>query len=181
MSKFRGYMAPGVLYLVLVHSHGVLAAGNGLDVKFSGTLIDRVCTFVQGDQPLEVEFPSRALKYFEHHSRTTVKAFDIVLKDCSSATLAKTVEMTFSSARTVVVNGQTFLEPEGGTGLVIGLQDGNGTPVEPGTAFNLGSIRTIGSGSENRFTLGAYAMAPAGKTIMAGPYKAVTTFTLNYL
>ncbi|ECI4646638.1 type 1 fimbrial protein [Salmonella enterica subsp. salamae] len=180
MSKFRGHMAFGVLCLALVRPYGVLAAGNGLDVEFSGSLIDRVCTFEQGDQPLEVELPSQELKYFEHHSRTAVEAFDIVLKDCSSATQTKMVEMTFSSARTVVVNGQTFLDPDGGTGLVIGLQDGNGTPVEPGTAFNLGSIRTIGSGSENRFTLGAYAMAPAGKTIMAGPYKAVTTFTLNY-
>lgn len=164
--------------MIVCVSGAVLA--TPLQLEFSGTLIDRMCVFEQEDQPLEVTFPIRAVKYFDHYARTDTETFVVGLKNCSSATQGKLVDLTFSATQTVSVNGTTMLLPDGDTGLAIALVDGKGQTVEPEKAVELGSITSTGDGSLNRYRLGAYVMAQPGVTVKPGAYRATTTFTLSY-
>ncbi|EAN8675969.1 type 1 fimbrial protein [Salmonella enterica] len=166
----------GVLLLSVAGS----ACAAGLNITFKGSLIDRVCESEQGDQPLEVTFPTRALKYFEHHSQTDTESFFIGLKNCTSATKQKTVGLTFTFPQSEDVGGITALKTSGGTGLVIVMVDGKGNPVKPGEVVNAGQIENTGNGSINRFPFGAYVMAPPGATVKTGPYSATATFTVSY-
>ncbi|EAX8478873.1 type 1 fimbrial protein [Salmonella enterica] len=165
---------------VLVMAGGAQAAGTALDVTFTGALVDRMCQFEQGDAPLEVTFPTRALKYFEQYGRTETETFAIGLKDCTSSTQAKLVDLTFAFPQTQVVNGVSMLKPSGDTGLLIGLLDGKNAPIVPDKAVEMGTITQTGDGTLNRFMLGAYVMSPPDGAVKAGQYSATTTFTVSY-
>ncbi|HFW4533980.1 TPA: fimbrial protein [Salmonella enterica subsp. enterica serovar Chester] len=173
-------ICPWLMVVGLMMTSGVQAAGTTLDITFTGALIDRMCLFEQGDAPMEVTFPARAIKYFEQYGRTETQTFAIGLKDCSSSTQAKLVDLTFAFPQAQVVNGVPMLKPSGDTGLVIGLLDSKGSPIEPDKAVEVGTITQTGNGSLNRFTLGAYVLAPEGSQVKAGQYRASTTFTVSY-
>ncbi|HAK8485154.1 TPA: type 1 fimbrial protein [Salmonella enterica] len=159
---------------------GACTAGTPLNVTFKGSLVDRVCEFEQGDQALEVTFPTRALKYFEQYSQTDTESFFITLKNCSSATKQKTVGLTFTFPQSVDTGSVTALKTSGDTGLVIVMVDGKGNPVKPGEMVSAGQIENTGNGSINHFPFGAYAMVPSGTTVKAGSYSATATFTVSY-
>lgn len=168
-------------WLLLLLIAGYLqAAGTGLDVTFRGTLIDRQCVFEQDDLPLEVSFGPVSIKYFNTYGKTQTKTFAIGLKNCTAATQGKLVDLTFTYPQRETVDGVVMLKPSGDTGVVIGLLDGAGQPVAPDQAVSVGSITSVGTGSVNRFTLGAYAMVPPGVTVKAGGYNATTTFMVSY-
>lgn len=170
---------PGLLS-GLVYLLAVQAQAAPLEVEFKGALIDRMCVFEQEGTALEVAFPTRALKYFAQHPRTDTEPFVIALKNCTVATQDKLVDLTFSAERTTDVAGMPMLATDGGTGLVIGLVDGEGNAIRPDQPVEAGTITTSGNGTVNRFTLGAYVMAPPGVTVVAGRYSATTTFTVSY-
>ncbi|HAG2521357.1 TPA: type 1 fimbrial protein [Salmonella enterica] len=161
---------------------GACTAGTPLNVTFKGSLVDRVCEFEQGDQALEVTFPTRALKYFEQYSQTDTESFFITLENCSSATKQKTVGLTFTFPQSVDTGSVTALKTSGDTGLVIVMVDGDGNPVKPGEVVSAGTIEHTGTGegNVNRFPFGAYVMAPSGTTVKAGGYSATATFTVSY-
>ncbi|EJK1075822.1 type 1 fimbrial protein [Salmonella enterica] len=166
--------------LLLSTAGGACATGTPLNITFKGSLIDRVCEFEQGDQALEVTFPTRALKYFGHYNKTDTESFFIGLKNCTSATKQKTVGLTFTFPQPEDVGGITALKTSGDTGLVIVMVDGKGNPIKPGEVVNAGQIENTGNGSINRFSFGAYAMVPSGTTVKAGNYSATATFTVSY-
>lgn len=153
---------------------------EGVDLLFSGTLVDKQCVFEQGETPLEVVMPSRAIKYFIKYKRTEPTTFDLVFKNCTSATQDKLVTITFTGAQTQMVDGINMLTPSGNTGLVIGLEDAAGNPVSVGTSFSMGKVVNTGNGSENRFRFGAYALAPDVNAVTAGAFSATTTFEIAF-
>ncbi|EIP3952679.1 type 1 fimbrial protein [Salmonella enterica] len=165
------------LLLVAGCLHAVGAEG---DILFKAALLDNVCTFEQEDTPLEVTFPVRALKYFQSYNRTETESFDIGLKNCSAITQGKLVSLAFSFPQTQEVDGVAMLKTAGDTGLVIALVDGQGRAIVPDHAVEPGRIENTGTGSVNRFTLGAYVLAPEGTRVRAGQYSATTTFTVSY-
>ncbi|MCZ4677292.1 fimbrial protein [Citrobacter sedlakii] len=179
MNKDNGIVT-GAWFALLLIAGSLQAVGAEQDITFKATLLDNVCTFEQEDTPLEVTFPVRALKYFQNYSRTETEPFVIGLKDCSAITLGKMVNLTFSFPQTQVVDGVPMLFPSGGTGLVIALVDGKGNAIVPDHAVEVGPVTTTGTGNVNRFTLGAYVMAPPDVTVKAGQYSATANFTVSY-
>ncbi|HGM5459994.1 fimbrial protein [Serratia ureilytica] len=154
---------------------------SAVDLNFSGTLIDKQCTFAQGDDPLEVDMLSRAVSFFHRYPRTETVPFDIVLKNCTGATQDKLVTMTFSGTQTEAVGGVTLLKTDGGTGILIGLESASGQAISVGSPVNAGTITQTGSAGENRFRFGAYAQGPADlSTLAEGAYTATTTFEVTY-
>ncbi|TSB25752.1 type 1 fimbrial protein [Serratia marcescens] len=157
------------------------AAGSGVDLNFSGTLIDKQCTFAQGDDPLEVDMLSRSVSFFQRYTRTETVPFDIVLKNCTAATQSKLVMLTFSGTQTQVVGGETLLKTDGGTGILIGLESASGQAISIGSTVNAGTITQTGAAGENRFRFGAYAQRPTDvSTLAEGAYTATTTFEVTY-
>ncbi|EBO9664764.1 type 1 fimbrial protein [Salmonella enterica subsp. enterica] len=179
MNKENGCVAAVWLTLLLV-AGCLQTVGAEHSLSLQGTLLDNVCIFEQEDAPLEVTFPVRALKYFQNYSRTETESFVIGLKNCSAITQGKMVNLMFSFPQTQVVNGVAMLKSSGDTGLVIALVDGSGGAIVPDHALEPGKIEHTGPGSMNRFTLGAYVMAPEGGIVKAGPYSAMANFTVSY-
>ncbi|EAR9301923.1 type 1 fimbrial protein [Salmonella enterica subsp. houtenae serovar 44:z36,[z38]:-] len=170
----------GAWLLLLLIAGYLQAAGTGLDITFKGTLIDRQCVFEQDDMPLEVIFPPKGIRFFKTYIRTETMPFTLGLKNCTAATQGKTVDLTFSYPQTETVDGVAMLKPTGDTGLVIVLLDGAGNMIEQNKTVDVGSITQTGSGKINRFTLGAYVMAPSGVTVKEGKYSATATFMVSY-
>ncbi|WP_258953874.1 fimbrial protein [Yersinia bercovieri] len=169
-----------VLALLVVIPNGGSAAGAGVDLTFNGTLLDTQCRFEREDAPLLVTLPSRSVQDFSQYGRTPSESFDIGLKDCTAAMQGKLVTMMFSGAKTQTVGGIMMLAAEGGTGLVIGLEDGAGSLISLGKPVTAGQITVTGSGQVNRFRFGAYALAPDRAAVKEGPYTATATFEVSY-
>ncbi|HGJ4005648.1 fimbrial protein [Salmonella enterica] len=176
----ENWLVMGAWLSLLLVAGCLQAVGAEQDIIFKATLLDNVCTFEQEDAPLEVAFPVRSLKYFQNYSRTETESFVIGLKNCSAITQGKMVNLTFSFPQTQVVDGVAMLKPAGDTGLVIALVDGQGRAIVPEHTVEPGRIENTGTGSVNRFTLGAYVLAPEGTRVQAGQYTATTTFTVSY-
>ncbi|HGM7741133.1 TPA: fimbrial protein [Serratia marcescens] len=168
------------LALALLGVVAEIGPASAVDLNFSGTLIDKQCTFAQGDDPLEVDMLSRAVSFFHRYPRTETVPFDIVLKNCTSATLDKTVSMTFSGTQTEVVGGVTLLKTDGGTGILIGLESDAGQAISVGSPVNAGTITQTGAAGENRFRFGAYARPADLSTLAEGAFTATTTFEVTY-
>ncbi|ECA1878495.1 fimbrial protein [Salmonella enterica] len=177
MNKESGGVA-GAWFALLLIAYGLHA--TAADVSLKGSLLDNTCLFEQEDAALEVAFPTRALKYFEQYGRTETESFAIGLKNCSAITQGKTVALSFTFPQSQVVNGTPMLTPSGDTGLVIGLVDGTGNAIVPDHPVEVGVITQTGPGNVNRYTLGAYVMAPPGVTVTAGQYSATANFTVSY-
>jgi type 1 fimbria pilin len=155
-------------------------AGGGTAVNFTGTLVNNMCTFEQGDAPLVIEMPSQTVRFFSHYGRSEVKAFDIGLKNCTASTQGKLVKFTFTAPRTKVIGGVTMLDTDGGTGLVIGLVDGVGKDVSLGSAVSAGNIAQTGQGTVNRFRFAAFLTTLDPTKVREGAYTATVTFQLAY-
>ncbi|HFT7665013.1 TPA: fimbrial protein [Serratia marcescens] len=169
-------------WLALALLGAVVGTGpvSAVDLNFSGTLIDKQCTFAQGDDPLEVDMLSRAVSFFHRYPRTETVPFDIVLKNCTGATQDKLVTMTFNGTQTEAVGGVTLLKTDGGTGILIGLESASGQAISVGSPVNAGTITQTGAAGENRFRFGAYAQPADLSTLAEGAFTATTTFEVTY-
>lgn len=153
---------------------------SGVALNFTGTLQDMQCTFEQDDAPLLVEMPIQTVRYFWANSRSGVKPFDIGLKNCTTSAQGKLVTLTFNAASTQVIGGVTMLGTTGGTGLVIGLEDGTGNLVSVGKPVTAGRIENTGQGTVNRYRFGAYLTTSDPSTVKEGAYTATATFQVTY-
>ena len=156
------------------------AAGKGVELTFSGTLLGTQCQLERGDAPLLVTLPSRSAQAFRKDGRTPSEPFDIGLKDCAAALQGKLVTMTFSGTKTQNVSGIMMLVAEGETGLLIGMEDGSGALISLDKPVPAGKITATGSEQVNRFRFGAYALAPDTAVVKEGPYTATATFEVSY-
>lgn len=167
----------GSVCLLLVLSLASQAADH-LELVFNGVILVANCQFDQEGSSQKVSLPSQNLRFFEHNSRTQTMPFTLGLKDCTPATLGKTVKLTFNSTQTQQVNGIAMLATTGDTGLVIGLEDSLGQTIILGSEMKAGTISQIGPGGVNQFQFGAYALAPG--EVKAGDYSATVTVEASY-
>lgn len=152
-----------------------------VELNFSGTLVDRQCTFAQGDDPLEVDMLSRSASFFHRYQRTETIPFYISLKNCTDASQGKLVTITFSGTSTESVGGVNLLKTNGGTGILIGIESASGQVISIGSPINTSTIIQAGSAGENLFRLGAYAQGPSDlSTLSEGAYTATATFEITY-
>lgn len=169
---------PWAIALSALLSASECGAVGSLELKFSGTLNEKVCSFEQGDQAQEVSLQLQSIKYFENYGRTAVYPFLVSLTNCSAATLAKMVQLTFNSTHIRVVEGENLLDTEGDTGLVLGLTDAKGQAIKLGEAVPAGQIANVGDGSANRFQFGVYAQAVG--EVMAGSYSSTVMIEMAF-
>ncbi|CAI1663399.1 fimbrial protein [Serratia fonticola] len=176
MNKRRTW--PWAIALTALLSIGECGAAESLELKFKGSLHERICSFEQGEQVQEVNLQLQSVKYFEHYGRTANNPFLVSLTNCSPPTLAKMVQLTFNGAHTQVVEGETLLATEGDTGLVLGLTDGKGQAIKLGEAVSAGQITHIGEGALNQFQFGVYARAVGA--VKAGNYSSTVTIGMAF-
>lgn len=173
---------PGLwLWLVMQAGMAGPAGAAGVDLNFSGALIDSQCMLDPASAALAVSLPQHPPSFFQAAGRTVPVTFDLVLKNCSSTLLNKAVQVTFSSTSTQAVGGVMLLDTEGGTGILVGLEDMTGQAISVGSAVNAGTLTQTGATGENHFRFRAYAQGPADLSApVLGTYTATTTFAMSY-
>lgn len=160
------------------------------EIRFTGFINDVPCSIDADNLKQLVEFGEIALhELTSNQFRSDSKAFDIVLKNCSTETY-KNAKITFTGS---TVNGfQGFtgdLLGLGGkvknAGIVISTRDGADTPIEFGKAFpgtGDGYALSNGDGSETTLHFAAYVKGNEDPTKKAttGRFDTVANFKIVY-
>ncbi|MTB66138.1 fimbrial protein [Providencia sp. wls1943] len=160
------------------------------EIRFTGFINDVPCSIDADNLKQLVEFGEIALhELTSNQFRSDSKAFDIVLKNCSTETY-KNAKITFTGS---TVNGfQGFtgdLLGLGGkvknAGIVISTRDGADTPIEFGKAFpgtGDGYALSNGDGSETTLHFAAYVKGNEDPTKKAttGRFDTVANFKIIY-
>ncbi|MDK1705207.1 fimbrial protein [Serratia rubidaea] len=158
-----------------------MADSNPIELKFSGTLLEKQCIHDSPEDAYRVELPLLSVKYFQHYGRGPTTRFALRFKDCSTATLNKQVQMVFHSPQVINVDGVTMLSTEGGTGVVLGLNNADGQPIVLETPFNAGVIAQTGIGSSNELFFEVYPLVVDRNNVNPAEYSATVTFEMSYL
>lgn len=164
-----------ILLTVMMFIAPVHALDNNL--KFGGTLVSDPCELDPMTSDLTVDFGTVIKKGLYLHSRTNAKPFTINLIACDTA-LGNEMTLTFSGTESATLPGA--LAVTGATGIAIGLENPDGTPL----SFNKPtSVYTLANGS-NSFTLEAYVAgepdAIQAQSITTGDFSATATFEMAY-
>lgn len=175
------YLGICIALLSAIGSMGDAMAKNPIDLTFSGTLLEKQCIHDSAEDAHLVELPLLSVKYFQHYGRGPATRFALRFKDCSAATLNKQVQMVFHSPQTVNIDGLTMLATDGGTGLVLGLNNADGQPIVPEVPFKAGVITQTGIGSTNELLFDVYPQAVDRNAVNPGDYSATVTFEMSYL
>lgn len=159
------------------------AIGNQyqLDISLSGTVIaTRACYLDPGTADIELRDDGIVDKMLYAGERTRGKVFSIDLLNCD-VSLGRDVVLTFSGTQGAVPG---YLVPDDNvppSGLVIGLESQDGTPVpfnQPVTAARLND-------GDNHLILRGFIQAEPGAiaahSIRLGAFTASATFTVSYL
>lgn len=165
------------------------AVGNqgdkGIDVTFTGTLHKTICTIEAGAIPVEVELPSKSVKFYQKNNRSASVPFAVSLLDCYPDVMGKIVKLTFNASPgfgPVNVSGLSMLTPKGSgsAGLAIGIENNHGIPVSLGIPISAERITQVGDGSRNTFYFRTYTTVTQPEKVVPGPYEATATFTADY-
>lgn len=170
---------PLVLSLSLV---GVPFCAQSETVQFDGTLVEDACEVYPGDENIELDFGTIVDKYLYLNTRTHSQPFTIRLINCDLV-LGKEVQVTFMGTESAALPGLLALNAGSqASGIAIGLETGNGTPILLNKAKNY--IQQLHTGNGNNLNLKAYVEGEPTrlltKTIGRGAFEATATFMLEY-
>ncbi|MEN4700025.1 fimbrial protein [Pantoea agglomerans] len=150
--------------------HSAADQGHG-KVTFHGSIIDAPCSIDPDSVDQKIELGEISNVALEKSGSSTPKPFQILLKNCSTATL-KTVTSTFTGAEGV--DGKLGITGEAaGAGIV--LTNGDGTKITLGKATK---AQTIQNGN-NTLSFSAYVQGD-GASVTPGEFNSITDFTLAY-
>ena len=175
------YLGICIALLSAIGAMGNAMAARPIELKFSGTLLEKQCIHDSSTDAQTVELPPLSVKYFQHYGRGPTTRFALRFKDCSTATLNKQVQMVFHSPQVVNVDGVSMLPTAGGTGVVLGLNNADGQPIVPETPFRAGVISQTGLGSSNALFFEVYPLVIDRNDVEPGEYSATVTFEMSYL
>lgn len=151
-------------------------------VQFDGTLVEDACEVYPGDENIELDFGTVVDKYLYLNTRTHSEPFTIRLINCDLV-LGKEVQVTFMGTESAALPGLLALNAGSqASGIAIGLEAENGTPILLNKAKNY--IQQLHMGNGNNLNLKAYVQGEPTplltKTIGRGAFEATTTFMLEY-
>lgn len=155
------------------------------DIAFKGGLLDRPCSVDPGTTNLNVVFKDITLQTFQVAPGASYKEiFAITLINCSTATLNKTVRLTFRGPEDPALPGALAVDGvnAGRLGVVLVDTDGH-SQLKLGEAHN-GGQGSVVEGSTLTLGFSAFVQATpdafSSKTVEPGDFSATATFELNY-
>lgn len=147
------------------------------NLKFSGTLVSDPCELDPLTTDLTVSFGTVIKKGLYLNARTSAIPFTINLINCDTAQ-GNQVTFTLSGTESTTLPGT--LAVTGATGIAIGLENPDGTPL----ALNKPTPAMALSSGNNRFMFQAYVAgepdAIQAQTITTGDFSATATFEMAY-
>ena len=171
---------PAVIALLLGASlmrpdYGLAATG----LTLNGALVAAACKIMAGDEALVIDLGEVTNHYLYLNTRTAGKTFQIHLEDCDTG-ISNSVTTTFSGNESTQLPGLLALNGAGDQGVAIGLETLTDKPLP----LNRVSDKQVLSNGNNVIAFKAFIKAEpqaiANKSITAGIFTAISTFTLDY-
>ncbi|MEI9535625.1 fimbrial protein [Moellerella wisconsensis] len=113
------------ILVILVSLIVAPAFANDLIINFNGNLVDKKCEIKQSD--ITVQFIPYSLGYIEVGGNISdKKSFSIEFQNCTPTLMNKIIKISLDSANVYRRNGIDYLNTQGGTGLIVGLENMSG-------------------------------------------------------
>lgn len=152
-------------------------AASNLTLK--GALVAAACKIKAGDETLAIDLGVVTSAELYRYTRTIGKTFQIHLEDCDTS-ISNSVTTTFSGNESTQLPGLLALNGAGDQGVAIGLETLTDKPLP----LNRVSDKQVLSNGNNVIAFKAFIKAEpqaiANKSITAGTFTAISTFTLDY-
>lgn len=152
-------------------------AASNLTLK--GALVTAACNIKAGDEALAIDLGAVTNADLYLYTRTVGKTFQINLEDCDTG-ISNSVTTTFSGNESTQLPGFLALNGAGDQGVAIGLETLTDKPLP----LNMVSDKQVLSNGNNVIAFKAFIKAEpqaiANKSITAGTFTAISTFTLDY-
>ncbi|AMO81599.1 fimbrial protein [Obesumbacterium proteus] len=168
----------------LTFSSAVEAAGElvGGAMTFKGVVVALPCSIAPGSEKVPVDFGEISTKSLYATGKTTPIAFSIVLEDCNPSVF-DSVTVTFDGDRNSNMTDRLAIKsvaPSGASGVGIGLEESDGSPIRLNTPTNATAITdTVMQLNFQAFVEGE-PQALANGTLTTGAFTATANYTLNY-
>ncbi|HBV9912402.1 TPA: type 1 fimbrial protein [Klebsiella aerogenes] len=144
--------------------------GHGT-VSFHGSIIDAPCSIDPDSADQKIELGEISSVALDNSGTSTPKPFQILLKNCSTATLSS-VTSTFTGSEGV--DGKLGITGSAaGAGIV--LTNGDGSKIELGKPTKAQAIQD----GDNTLSFSAYVQGD-GASVTPGEFNGITDFTLAY-
>lgn len=155
------------------------AAANSTQIEYSGKLIARPCTIEPGQQNQSVDMGSITTKNLYRYTRTEGKIIQFELKGCDTS-----LGMSIVANLTGTTNADgllAFSAESEASGAGIGLEYLDGRPISLNSGESLSvPLRDGDMTIRMRAYVQGESAALANKTLEAGFYSAILTYTFDY-
>jgi type 1 fimbria pilin len=180
-SIFIRRAAVGSLLLApLMASAEVMLIGG--DMKFHGTVIALPCEVASGDEVINIDFGKVNVKEIYLNKKVAVKSLNIHLEHCRTDVF-NSVSVTFNGTEDSALANHIAITPDGqdgASGVAIGFQELNGTPIKLGEPTATHTITEDSMVLSWQVYLEGAPEAIEHQTIRYGSFGATATWTLNY-
>ncbi len=173
-------VAGSLLLAPLMASAGVTLLGG--DMKFHGTVIALPCEVVSGDEAIDIDFGKVNVKDIYLSKKVAIKPLNIHLEHCRTDVF-NSVSVTFNGTEDGALADHIAITPDGqdgASGVAIGFQELNGTPIKLGEPTAPHAITQDSMVLSWQVYLEGTPEAIERQTIRYGTFGATATWTLNY-
>ncbi|WP_075181470.1 fimbrial protein [Pantoea sp. 1.19] len=180
----RHYLAAAALVLPLTAPSPAQAYGEliGGQMDFKGVVVAYPCSIAPESGNLPVNFGKLSTRDLYHDGKSPPVTFTLRLLDCNPQ-LASAVTVTFSGSENPHLPDHLAIKaaaPDGASGIGIGLQERNGTPIRLGIA----TLPVTVDRGVTQLTFQAFVAAEpealSKATLTTGPFTATANYILNY-
>ncbi len=178
--SIRRAVAGSLLLMPLMASAGVTLLGG--DMKFHGTVIALPCEVVSGDEVIDIDFGKVNVKDIYLNKKVAIKPLNIHLEHCRTDVF-NSVSVTFNGTEDDALEDHIAITPDGqdgASGVAIGFQELNGTPIKLGEPTAAHTITKDSMVLSWQVYLEGSQDAIEHQTIRYGAFGATATWTLNY-
>ncbi|HEF8774330.1 fimbrial protein [Providencia manganoxydans] len=150
-----------------------IAFSSDLLINFNGNLVDKKCEIKQSD--ITVQFIPYSLGYIEISGNVSdKKPLRIEFENCTPTMMNKIIKISLYSANIYSKNGISYLRTQGGTGLIVGLENLSGELI----SFN--QPLEVSVSSENTAELMLNAFLTKGDFANPGTVHGTASIMVNY-
>lgn len=151
---------------------------EGLDMTFSGELVNTACQVTAESLNQKIKIYNLRLKTINEGIPSTTKHFSIFIEKCSETDLKKMIKLTWKSNQLTNINGDSFLNTQGDSGILLGVTNKEDALIVWNQQINLGSVPEVGNTQELIF--GVFVRKPKVGDANIGDFLASVTFTVEY-
>ncbi|HEC8329740.1 TPA: type 1 fimbrial protein [Providencia rettgeri] len=153
-------------------------SGEGLDMEFRGELINTACQVTAESLNQKIKIYNLRLKTINEGIPSITKPFSIFIEKCSETDLKKMIKLTWKSNQLTNINGDSFLNTQGDSDVLLGITDKNDSLIVWNQPIHLGEVPEVGNTQELNF--GVFVRKPKIGDAKIGDFLASVTFTVEY-